>query len=109
MNYIIVYFLPSIIGLSMYLYLNNKKEDIFNKIRIYMFFTLISNYICIIFDLLFKKFEYNLTEFIENNLPFAFKYLTMSIVVNILLSFVIIIVKKYVSIKIEVCHEKKNK
>ena len=109
MNTIIVYFLPSILGLILYLHLNKEKIENINKIIIYLLFVLLTNYCSIIFDLVFNKFEYNLTEYIENNLPFAFKYITLSIIINILLSFVLTIIKKYINISIEVKNEKKNK
>ena len=108
MNNIIVYFLPSIIGLSLYLQMN-EKTDIFNKVRIYMLFVLISNYFCIIFDYIINKFQYNLTEYIENNLGFAIKYITLLIIVNIILAFIYTIIKKYINISVEVKHERKNK
>ena len=110
MNHILIYFLPSVIGLNLYLYLNKKNIDIFNQIKIYSILTLLSNLLCMLFDLLVNKFAYNLTDYIENNLSFAIKYVLLSIIINIILSFVFIIVKKHISISVEVKkNEKKNK
>ena len=105
-----MYFLPSVIGLCLYLYLNNYKESVYKDIRTYLIFVLISNYICVIFDIIKNKFEYNLTYYIENYLLFSFKYLTISIIVNILLAFIFTIIKKYLSVSIEVKkYDKKDK
>ena len=109
MNSIIVYFLPSVIGLSLYLYLNKEKQSIYNEIKQYLIFVVVSNYLCSIIDIIKNKFEYNLTYYIDNNLVFSTKYLTLLIVVNILLAFIFTIIKKYISVTVEVKkHEKKD-
>ena len=109
MNYLFTFLLPSILGIKLFSYLDGENNNMKN-ISTYFIFVLLSNYICIAIDILFNKFSFNLTDYIENNLVFAFKYITLSIIINIILAFLMEIIKKYIKISIEVKNnEKKDK
>lgn len=100
MNNLFVYLLPSIIGIKIYNVLtknNNIKDLIIN----YLSLVLSSNFILMIILYIKNKFEYNLTEFIETNMLFAIKYISMSIVINILLGYIFSIINKNISFKLE--------
>lgn len=100
MNSILVYFLPSIIGIKIYEVLTknkNNKDLIFN----YLTLVLISNFILMIILYIKNRFEYNLTDFIENNMSFSIKYILFSIIINILLGYIYSIINKDVSFKLE--------
>ena len=100
MNSLIVYLLPSIIGLKIYEVLTknkNNKDLIFN----YLTLVLLSNFILMIILYIKNRFEYNLTDFIENNMSFSIKYILFSIIINILLGYIYSIINKDVSFKLE--------
>lgn len=100
MNSILVYFLPSIIGIKIYEVLTknkNNKDLIFN----YLTLVLLSNFILMIILYIKNRFEYNLTDFIENNMSFSIKYILFSIIINILLGYIYSIINKDVSFKLE--------
>ena len=100
MNNLIVYLLPSIIGIIIYEVLTNNK-DIKDLIINYLSLVLLSNFILIIVIYIKNKFEYNLTEFIENSMFFSIKYIMISIIINILLGYLYSIINKNVSFKLE--------
>lgn len=100
MNSLIVYLLPSIIGLKIYEVLT-KNKNIKDIIINYLSLILLSNFILIIILYIKNKFEYNLTEFIESNMSFSIKYILISIIINILLGYIYSIINKDVSFKLE--------
>lgn len=97
---LIVYLLPSIIGLKIYEVLTknkNIKDLIFN----YLSLILLSNFILMNILYIKNKFEYNLTEFIESNMSFSIKYILISIIINIILGYIYSIMNKNISFKLE--------
>lgn len=100
MNSLIVYLLPSIIGLKIYEVLT-KNKNIKDIIINYLSLILLSNFILMIILYIKNKFEYNLTEFIESNMSFSIKYILISIIINIILGYIYIIINKDVSFKLE--------
>lgn len=100
MNSLIVYLLPSIIGLKIYEVLT-KNKNIKDIIINYLSLILLSNFILMIILYIKNKFEYNLTEFIESNMSFSIKYILISIIINILLGYIYSIINKDVSFKLE--------
>lgn len=100
MNSLIVYLLPSIIGLKIYEVLT-KNKNIKDIIINYLSLILLSNFILIIILYIKNKFEYNLTEFIESNMSFSIKYILISIIINIILGYIYSIINKDVSFKLE--------
>ena len=100
MNSLIVYLLPSIIGLKIYEVLT-KNRNIKDIIINYLSLILLSNFILMIILYIKNKFEYNLTEFIESNMSFSIKYILISIIINIILGYIYSIINKDVSFKLE--------
>lgn len=100
MNSLIVYLLPSIIGIKVYEVLT-KNKNIKDIIINYLALILLSNFILMIILYIKNKFEYNLTEFIESNMSFSIKYILISIVINIILGYIYSIMNKNVSFKLE--------
>ncbi len=100
MNSLIVYLLPSIIGIKVYEVLT-KNKNIKDIIINYLSLILLSNFILMIILYIKNKFEYNLTEFIESNMSFSIKYILISIVINIILGYIYSIMNKNVSFKLE--------
>lgn len=100
MNSLIVYLLPSIIGLKIYEVLT-KNKNIKDIIINYLSLILLSNFILMIIIYIKNKFEYNLTEFIESNMSFSIKYILISIIINIILGYIYSIINKDVSFKLE--------
>lgn len=100
MNSLIVYLLPSIIGIKVYEVLT-KNKNIKDIIINYLSLILLSNFILMIILYIKNKFEYNLTEFIETNMSFSIKYILISIVINIILGYIYSIMNKNVSFKLE--------
>lgn len=100
MNSLIVYLLPSIIGLKIYEVLT-KNRNIKDIIINYLSLILLSNFILMIILYIKNKFEYNLTELIESNMSFSIKYILISIIINIILGYIYSIINKDVSFKLE--------
>lgn len=100
MNSLIVYLLPSIIGIKVYEVLT-KNKNIKDIIINYLSLILLSNFILMIILYIKNKFEYNLTEFIETNMSFSIKYILISIIINIILGYIYSIMNKNVSFKLE--------
>ena len=100
MNSLIVYLLPSIIGLKIYEVLT-KNKNIKDITINYLSLILLSNFILMIILYIKNKFEYNLTEFIESNMSFSIKYILISIIINIILGYIYSIINKDVSFKLE--------
>lgn len=100
MNSLIVYLLPSIIGLKIYEVLT-KNKNIKDLIINYLSLILLSNFILMIILYIKNKFEYNLTEFIETNMIFSIKYILISIIINVILGYVYSILNRNVSFKLE--------
>ena len=100
MNSLIVYLLPSIIGIKVYEVLT-KNKNIKDIIINYLSLILLSNFILMIILYIKNKFEYNLTEFIESNMSFSIKYILISIIINIILGYIYSIINKDVSFKLE--------
>lgn len=108
MNSIFVIMLPSILGIKTIELLvgeRNNKEII----KDYLNILLLSNYISIALIAIVNKFEYNLIDYINDNMLFAFKYLSISIVISIILGFIFSILIKNVKISLEVKNEKERK
>lgn len=100
MNSLIVYLLPSIIGIKIYEVLTNNKNTK-DLIINYLSLVLLSNFILVIVLYIKNKFEYNLTNFIENNMIFSIKYIIISIIINTLLGYIYSIINKNISFKLE--------
>lgn len=108
MNFFIVYFLPSVLGL--YILKNfNKEQKYFDLILNYFMFVLFSNLFCMIILILKGIQISNLSNLLELNFIFSFKYIIISMVINIILAFLSTILGKYLEISIEVENGRKTK
>jgi len=111
-NFVLVYLLPSILGLKLFIYFN-KDYKLLDISIYYLLFILFSNYISFIILIIFKWGEYNLLEYSSTNFVFCVKYMTILLFVNIILAILFTIIKKYFTFTIEVenarIKNKKNK
>lgn len=105
---LISFFLPSMLGLKILDKLSkiNTKKDF---VIYYSLLVLFSNFICSIFIIILNKFDGNLCLYIDEHLMFTCKYILMSLIVNLILSFIMGICIKNCDISLEVKHEKNNK
>ena len=108
MSFIIVFFLPSIFGLKMFMNFN-KEEKWFNLLVYYLLLVLFSNFIEISILSYSNLGDLNLTSYIESSYVFTVKYIFINIILNFLLSIIFTIIKKYFTFTIEVEHEKKKR
>ena len=105
---LICFLLPSMLGLKILDKLNkiNTKKDF---IIYYSLLVLFSNFICSILIIVLNKFDGNLCLYIDEHLMFTCKYILLSLIINITLSFIISVCIKNCDISLEVQSEKKSK
>lgn len=108
MNFFIVYLLPSILGLKLFMNFN-KERKIFDLIIYYLLFVLFSNFFAMIFLIITNSGEYNLINYSSTNLLFCVKYMSVTLFLNIILSVLFSIISKYFTFTIEVENERKTK
>ena len=108
MSFIIIFLLPSIIGFQIYIHFIEVKSY-FNLILKYLTFLLLSNFLAMFISTFIKEETINLITYAENNYLFSTKYIAISIFINIILSIIFVILKKYVTFEIEVENGRKNK
>ena len=102
---IIVFLLPSVLGLKIFKNLN-KNKSIFDYVIYYLLFVLFTNlFVLIIFNGI-SEGMYNLTDMLDTN---VLSYLFNSTIINIILPVVFTIINKYITFDIEVVNEKKVK
>ena len=107
LNFFIVFMLPSILGLKLFMNFNRDKK-IFDYIVYYLLFTVCSNFIAMGILILFNKGELNLIEYSMSNFIFCTKYMFILFVINSILSILFTIISKYFVFTIEVENEKIN-
>lgn len=96
----VAFFIPSLLGLKLIdiLLKEDKKELIFNYVILLSFSMIINNIISFAIFNIPSNIYYHLKE-----LPIFFsKYMVCSIVINILIAFIIIVVKKNCSLELEI-------
>lgn len=108
MNFIIVFMLPSVLGIKIFNHLNGNKID-FNALIYYLLLVLFSNYGCMCYLALTNKLEVNLVEYALGNYIFSIKYITLMLVLNAILSVIFTIIRKYFVFSIEVENDRKKK
>ena len=108
MNFFIVFFLPCILGLFIYYKLVNKKKK-FDLSVVYLLNVLFTNILNMIVLYLRNTNVYNLGTKIESNFRFSLKYILLSLIMTTVISIIFVIIKKYISITIEVKNGKKKK
>ncbi len=108
MNFLIVYMLPSILGLKMFMNFNKEKK-IFDLIIYYLLFVLFSNFFAMVFLMIINQGELNLINYSTTNFLFSVKYMAVALVLNVILSILFSVISKYFTFTIEVENEKKSK
>mgnify|MGYP003297941167 CR=1 FL=1 len=108
MNLFICLFLPSVVGVKFMDILLKKME---NKDIILFYFmnVLLSNY-CVTFILrLINDFTLSVDDELVKSCTFSLKYITISLVLNVIISFVESLIMKNFNMSLEVKHGKKRK
>lgn len=108
MNFLIVFLLPSVLAIKLFIHLNNEKK-VSDMIIYYSLFALFSNCISMILVAIKNKTALNLVEYATNNYIFSIKYIILMVIVNIFLAILFTIIKKYFYFTIEVENGKKKK
>ena len=109
MKFFVVFLLPSIFGIKVFLHLNDNKKSI-DTILDCLCLVLFSNYFCMSVVALSNKIEMDLVSFVQNNYIFSIKYISLMLVVNLFLAVLFTIIKEYFvfSVEVENGKEKKN-
>ena len=108
MNILFVLLFPSVIGLKLIMILNKDKK-IFEYIVDYLLLVFLNNFIATIIINIFNSGIYNIADYITNNLDFAIKYTIITSTLAIILSILITIIKKYLTLDIEVVKDEKTR
>ena len=108
MNILFVLLFPSVIGLKLIMILNKDKK-IFEYIVDYLLLVFLNNFIATIIISIFNSGIYNIADYITNNLDFAIKYIIITCVLGVILSLLITIIKKYLTLDIEVVKDEKTR
>lgn len=109
MNFYIAFFLPCILGLSLYSYLT-KEKNIVSIVINYFLFTLLSNIMSMIILILINSVHEgtNLMTNMECYFLFGVKYMLMTGFFSIVVAIIIYVINKYFSISIEVSNGRKK-
>lgn len=110
MNFYITFFLPSILGLSLYSYLK-KENSIVNLVMSYFLLTLLSNMATMLFLVVRGTIRegVSLMMHIDYSFSFGVKYMLLTMVLSVVIGVVLYIINKYCSFSIEVTNGKKEK
>jgi len=110
MKFFMVFLLPSIFGIKVYLHLNGNKKS-WDTILDYLLLVLFSNYFCMAVVALTNKLEIDLVGYVQSNYIFSLKYIFLMLITNLILAVLFTIIKEYLvfSVEVENVKEKKNK
>ena len=110
MNFYIAFFLPCILGLSLYSYLT-KEKNIVSIVINYFLITFLSNMMSMIILILRHTVRegVNIMAHMEYSFPFGVKYMLMTMVFSVGVALVIYVINKYFSFSIEVVNGRKKK
>lgn len=102
-------FLPAVLGTVVYLKLQTKKKETLSIILYYFGNVLWTTF----FSLLISYFAFHVNSDIENlltvSVPFAIKYLSVSIIISILWTMIYTVVEKNMNVKLVVKKNEKKK
>lgn len=101
------FLLPSIFGLK-FIMKFNENRSIKDIIIDYLLLVVLSNFILMSIVVLINKFDGNLINYSLEHLKFSVKYIALSLVINLILSFIYSIFIKCVDIKLGVKRENKE-
>ncbi len=109
MNFYIAFFLPCILGISLYLYLV-KEKNILSLIINYFLITFLSNMMSMIILILRHTVRegVNIMAHMEYSFPFGVKYMLMTGFFSIIVVISIYIINKYFSFTVEVSNGRKK-
>ena len=108
MNYLLVFVLPSIFGFKL-IYDNVDKKD---KLLLFIYecmLLVLTNLVCTILVVIKNKSDYGIVEYAASSMKFSIIYIILSIFISCIIGFIIVVIYKYMSINIEVKHEKKER
>jgi len=108
MNFFIIYLLPSVLGLKLFMNFN-KERKLFDLIIYYLLFVLFSNLFTMMFWIITNNGKYNLINFSSIDFDFCVSYISVALVLNVILSILFSIISKYITFTIEVENEGKTK
>lgn len=108
MSFVIIFFLPSIFGLKLFMG-SNKEEKHFDLLIYYLLLVLFSNLIEMFILSYTSLGDINIVNYINSSYVFSVKYIFINLVLNTLLSIIFTIIKKYFTFTIEVEHEEKKR
>lgn len=108
MHFIIVFILPSILGLKLFMHFNKNKKILDLGIT-FLLLLVLSNFISMIITHICNKQITDLVAYANAYLSFAIKYMSVMLVCNIVLSILLTIIDKYLVFDIEVENERKAK
>lgn len=107
MNFIIVFILPSVLGLKLFMHFNKDKK-IFDLITTYLLFLLLSNFMAMTISYIYTKTITDIVAYASGCLLFAIKYMSLMLILNVVLSILSTIIDKYLIFDIEVENERKT-
>lgn len=105
---LLIFLLPSVLGIKI-IDILSKKGKIKDFVIYYLLLVLFSNFICMGAIIILNNFDSNIFLYMTEHLKFSFKYLILSMLVNLILGFIFSIFIKYVSISLEVKNENSKK
>ena len=108
MNFYVVFFLPSILGLLLYKVLT-KENEVKELIINYLITTLFSNLFLMGMLIVRQHGVTNFMSYVQNNFIFSFKYILFSMIFSAVFGIVFAVVKKYLVFSVEVENGRKKK
>ena len=108
MNFLISFIVPSLLGFRLLEKLIEKQFQKRDFIFYYLMFLLFTNSISVVFSCLLFGLNGNLEASLLASPIFSVKYILLSIVVSIFLGIVFAVIKRYVSVSLEVVKNEKK-
>ena len=93
MSLFIVYFLPSVFGLKLFINFN-KERKLFDLIVYYLLFVLFSNFITMAILTLISEGQFNWVNHSATSFDFCVKYMVFTMLLNVILSILYTIITK---------------
>lgn len=107
MDFYIVFFLPSVLGLLVY-YVLTKEKNYFYLGLSYFVNVLLTNLVSTGVIFIRDKAYYSLIDRINGDYRFAFKYLLLAVLITVVIGVVSAVAKKYCSVSVEVKNGRKK-
>ena len=109
MKFFMVFLLPSIFGIKVFIHLNDNKKSI-DTILDYLCLVLFSNCFCMTIFALSNNLEMYFVSYVQSNYIFSLIYIFLMLVANLFLAVLFTIIRKcfIFSVEVENVKEKKN-